>query len=318
MPFRILSLLLCLLIAGPMSLPAWALARPETRVGDFFPASPKSASADLDKTLDARWESRGCDYDFASGVCKYLYCGTNPTGGRDLSGNETEVEMLSVTGIQGVINGALGTLNSVYRAYTTAQNILTVVDYARVAYDFISAFTQTTPAGVQSALAGAMQKHFGASGGGDIVAGFQQAFDATNGKWTEIAEAIERKSLDMAQDAAKAMAADAKRIMQTKGRIEPVFTMPTGPGGRVTDRYAAFGKVHIGFSPRGGRLFGFGIMSNTKRNPAGEVIPVLRIDYWDMRTAMQGRPTPTPLHVHYHVGHEAESHPSGNRRTIWP
>src|SRR5690606_25312877 len=72
-PFRILSLLLCLLIAGPMSTPAWALARPETRVGNFFQTSPKSAAADLDQTLESRRESRGCGYDFASGVCKYGY-----------------------------------------------------------------------------------------------------------------------------------------------------------------------------------------------------------------------------------------------------
>jgi len=81
MPLRILSLLLCLLVAGPMSLPAHAVARPENRVEEFFPATPKSASADLDQTAGLRWENRGCDYDFASGVCKYLYAMPIPSTG---------------------------------------------------------------------------------------------------------------------------------------------------------------------------------------------------------------------------------------------
>ena len=58
MPFRILSLLLSLLIAGPMSTPAWALARRETRAGKIFSSPLKSTSADLDQTLDARREIR--------------------------------------------------------------------------------------------------------------------------------------------------------------------------------------------------------------------------------------------------------------------
>jgi len=73
-------------MAGPMSLPAWAIARPENRVRDFFPASSKSASADLDQTAGARRESRSCDYDFAPGVHKYLYCQGNPVNMTDPSG----------------------------------------------------------------------------------------------------------------------------------------------------------------------------------------------------------------------------------------
>jgi len=89
MPLRILSLLLCLLVAGPMSLPAHAVARPETRVGDFFPSPLKSAPADLDQTAGLRWENRGCGYDFASGVCKYLYVHNNPLNRIDPSGHES-------------------------------------------------------------------------------------------------------------------------------------------------------------------------------------------------------------------------------------
>jgi len=86
--FRILSLLLCLLMAGPMSASARAAARPENRVGEFFSSPPKSAAADLDQTLDARWENPACGYDFASGVCKYLYAHGNPINGIDPSGHD--------------------------------------------------------------------------------------------------------------------------------------------------------------------------------------------------------------------------------------
>jgi len=77
-----------------MSVPAHAVARSETRVGNFFPAPPKSASADLDQTLEPRRKSRGCDYDFASGVHKYLYAHANPVNGTDPSGNMTLKEVM--------------------------------------------------------------------------------------------------------------------------------------------------------------------------------------------------------------------------------
>jgi len=72
-----------------MSLPAHAVARPETRVEGFFPSPLKSASADLDQTAGLRWENPGCGYDFASGVCKYLYAHADPVNGIDPSGHMT-------------------------------------------------------------------------------------------------------------------------------------------------------------------------------------------------------------------------------------
>ena len=116
MPFRILSLLLCLLVAGPMSLPAWAVARPENRVEDFFPASPKSAADFAAQPVDSRQENPAGGYDFASGVHKYLYAHGNPVNGIDPSGHDM-VEQLSVSGIQGMLNGMRVTGSALVKRY---------------------------------------------------------------------------------------------------------------------------------------------------------------------------------------------------------
>ena len=118
MPLRILSLLLCLLVAGPMSLPAHAVARPENRVEEFFPATPKSASADLDQTAGLRWENRGCGYDFASSVCKYLYAHGNPVNGVDPSGHE-----FTLSGILTTTFTIANVASRVYVAYNVGHLI---------------------------------------------------------------------------------------------------------------------------------------------------------------------------------------------------
>lgn len=79
-------MLLCALLLGLTSVPARAICRPENRVGKIFSDSPKSASADLDQTLERRGENPGCGYDFASGVHKYLYAEDEPVNMVDPSG----------------------------------------------------------------------------------------------------------------------------------------------------------------------------------------------------------------------------------------
>lgn len=126
MAARILSLLLCLLIAGPMSLPAHAFARPETRVGGSPVFASAFASADRDQTLEAHRESRGCGYDFASGVCKYLYCQADPVNRIDPSG------MMDLIQLQAVMTKVSGL--AAYTAYRVAPlaNRVTIILYESV------------------------------------------------------------------------------------------------------------------------------------------------------------------------------------------
>ena len=148
-PFRILSLLLCLLVAGPMSTPAWALARPETRVGEIFSSPLKSTPADLDQTLEPRGESRGCDYDFASSVCKYLYAHGNPVNGTDPSGHEFTVLGVNLaTAIQ--YNSR--TLEGVAVAAFKARALQTLT-FKVGAWAIISATAATTIGGVVAVVA---------------------------------------------------------------------------------------------------------------------------------------------------------------------
>ena len=151
-PFRILSLLLCLLVAGPMSTPAWALARPETRVGEIFSSPLKSTPADLDQTLEPRGESRGCDYDFASSVCKYLYAHGDPINLADPSGYDANFTLVGQTTTQGMdLNSrAMG----VGTVATFAHSVRASLLFRLGAYAVLG----TTVAGNVAIVADALQK----------------------------------------------------------------------------------------------------------------------------------------------------------------
>jgi hypothetical protein len=77
------NLLLCALLAGPLSPSAWAVARPENRVGGSPVFSSDFASQETAKPIVASGENPGCGYDFASGVHKYLYGADDPADNDD-------------------------------------------------------------------------------------------------------------------------------------------------------------------------------------------------------------------------------------------
>ena len=74
-------------MAGLMSSTAWAMTRPENRVGKFF-SSPLKTAAIFSQPVDTRRENPGYGYDFASGVRIYLYCHDNPINRIDPSGHD--------------------------------------------------------------------------------------------------------------------------------------------------------------------------------------------------------------------------------------
>jgi hypothetical protein len=87
---RLFSFLLCLLLAGPISLPAWSLAQAENRVGGSPDISSIFAPEHPAQVVDSHGENPGTDYNFASGVHKYLYCQDNPVDGVDPLGLFTQ------------------------------------------------------------------------------------------------------------------------------------------------------------------------------------------------------------------------------------
>lgn len=83
---RLFNVLFCALLVGLTSLPAWAIARPETRVGGSPDFSPVFAATETAKPVEPPQENPGCGYDFASGLHKYLYCQDDPVDNSDPSG----------------------------------------------------------------------------------------------------------------------------------------------------------------------------------------------------------------------------------------
>ena len=73
-----------------MGTPAWAHCRPETRVGGSPAFSSVFASQETASPIAASGENPACDYDFASGLHKYLYGADNPVNNVDPSGNDFE------------------------------------------------------------------------------------------------------------------------------------------------------------------------------------------------------------------------------------
>ncbi|MGA3269190.1 MAG: hypothetical protein ABSE16_20535 [Verrucomicrobiota bacterium] len=102
-------MLLCALLAGPLTLSAWAIARPENRVGGSAVFSSDFASQESDKLIAASREGAACGYDFASGVHKYLYAADDAVNRIDPSGQDgisfTLPGFLSVASLGATIDG---------------------------------------------------------------------------------------------------------------------------------------------------------------------------------------------------------------------
>jgi len=104
--------LLCVLLLGLTNLPASALCRPETRVGGSPAFSSVFASQETANPVGTPSENGGRDYDFASGVHKYLYAQDNPVDGSDPSGND-DLDSMSMAVYSSAFLSSLNIIESV-------------------------------------------------------------------------------------------------------------------------------------------------------------------------------------------------------------
>jgi hypothetical protein len=84
--------LLCAMLFTLPGLPAWAMARSETRVGGSPVFLAVLAAQESAKTLAPPSENPGYGYDFAPGGYKYLYCQGNPIDGIGPNANPAKVK----------------------------------------------------------------------------------------------------------------------------------------------------------------------------------------------------------------------------------
>ena len=111
-----------------MGTPAWAHCRPETRVGGSPAFSSIFASQETANPVGTPIENKGCGYDFASGVHKYLYANANPINIDDPSGHDGDVISLDVSMNLAAGIGAFS-LAAVYEAKTHAIGTLAVAAF---------------------------------------------------------------------------------------------------------------------------------------------------------------------------------------------
>jgi RHS repeat-associated protein len=266
-----------------------------TATGRFLSADTKPGQSDLPLTFN-----------------RFAYAGDDPANNTDPSGLDFSLtETLSVQGISNTLQTGLGYFDTAVRAYNTARNLVDLLTYADLVVQLLGAFAQPTPQAVAGALVAAVQKRLGASDVSSILGGFTSALAAAGPHWNDISKAIMDKSPQIAAEVALRVESRIPKYigLQAQGRLKPVFFATTGPGARSMEHYINVGsKLQIGLAASGGRLFGFGL-----RTSSNNVDQIFRIDYWDVRKPPL-RPTPTPLHVHYHIlgdGHMPD-------RTIWP
>jgi RHS repeat-associated protein len=251
------------------------------------------------------------DDEEPSSLHKYLYASSDPVNRIDPSGHDDLAEISTAEGIQATIQTMSNGVGTLIRAYNFVQNALSIADYATFALNLVQAAGQPSPALAKQALIDVIVQKFGLAGAQTLTGGLQTALAKLSPNWGQISSAIEREAPVIAEELAPSV---ARRLptylaLQEEGRLKTVFFAPSGPFGGRQDKYIDVGShAQVALSIGGGRLFGLGV-----RTSAGNVDQLFRIDYWDVSP---GRPTPTPLHVHYHLIDDTAAHPPD--RTIWP
>ncbi|HEV2706799.1 MAG TPA: RHS repeat-associated core domain-containing protein [Pyrinomonadaceae bacterium] len=253
---------------------------------------------------------------------KYLYAHADPVNNLDPTGFLTVSDLSTTQQIQSVLLKINRTYDSAMNLLNKAQTLAKILDYATLVSDILTALSAPTTTRMKADVLAALRRNFGAKAGmsiSSITAGFQQVIDTIGPHWRDISDSIGNNALKIAKEITPGMVKRLPKLYaeEKAGKLKQIFyapTAPTGAKGRKDKFVSVRPDLLLAVGIRGGgRIFGIGF-----QRQSGQYEQIVRIDYWDGRDASE-RPTPTPLHIHYHVF--SEKHPlipKDRSRTIWP
>jgi RHS repeat-associated protein len=231
----------------------------------------------------------------------YAYADDDPVNRVDPSGHSSIAETLSAESLAQTVQTGLGHLGTAVRVYQKVDAVMEVYQTVSLAGRLTQAFLQSSPEGVEAAIAAELARTLERVELAELTRGLAAALRTVGPRWPEIAEAIAEKAPTIAAEATVAAAQALPKFSDAmaRGTGRYVLYLPTGPGSRTglcgegSDTYIPVGrKLMVAAGISGGRLFGFGIRDS--QHATGFNPQLFRIDYYDARRS-------NPLHVHYHV-----------------
>ncbi len=233
----------------------------------------------------------------------YAFTGGDPVNMLDLNGHDFSIaDTLSVESISDFLDTGLGYVNTVFKVYNSAQDILRVIQYAQFAVQVVQALAGApTLAAAEEGVGAAITQAFPDFEVNSLSAGFSAAYNVLAKDWEQISKAIAAKIPEIAAESALYASENLPgwTTAYEEGRLKFMVFAPSGPGplGKIVP--INIGKeLQLALSAGGGRLFGFGIRtSNQSYNQ------IFRIDYWENGS----------LWVHYHTGFNI----NGGGISIW-
>jgi RHS repeat-associated protein len=243
---------------------------------------------------------------------KYLYAHANPVSNIDPTGNFTMADLGSSMSIINMLNTATRVVTGVVRVYQFVQRLVDFINFSSMAVDLISTLAQPTIPLFRAALAMVMRRYFGNISPATIMAAFHGALSQIAARWSEMSTAFARRVPVIAAELVAASTSHLAGLIaeEEAGTLTKLIYGPSGPGGRTPDNWLRIRQgLEFGIAVGGGRLFGFGA-----RRRSGMLQQMFRLDYWDVRLP-PARPSPTPLHLHYHIFGDNQHLPG---HTVWP
>ncbi|MDR2116996.1 MAG: RHS repeat-associated core domain-containing protein [Planctomycetaceae bacterium] len=267
---------------------------------------------------------------------KYLYTHADPINWIDPSG------LFSLGGFVGnlgsmqmtisMVNAGTRTISLVYRVVDAYQKISTIIDLAQTVSRVMMTVSQTPGLdGLVQSLFNELARQFKTAGGNGIntylhmaTQAIQQMKQELQDDWWEIAKAIGNKAGDIAQNIANFYTSNPGRIASYLANkdLKLILYLPTGPlnagTDRITDTKINIGKeIQLAFSPTGGRLFGFGLLTKEAKPPMKSDFEdqIVRIDWFCPPSSPHVARHGTPIVVHYHPINDFRSH--DQKYEIW-